>query len=89
MLVLMHVFAAVASLALAGVNLRMPSSTKLKLTHGLTGQTLFSGALLVFSDDRHILATCITGLIYLGAIAAATVLGRQRLNKINLSKETN
>jgi len=85
MLVLIHVLSALASLAVAAVNLLIPSAYKLRATYVLTGLTVATGTWLIVSDKAHILTTCITGLIYLSAITVATVMGRFRLNKLNNS----
>lgn len=85
MLVLIHVLFALGSLAVAGINLLSPSRQKLQATYSLSGATIFTGIWLIIGDKAHILATCITGLIYISAIVAATALVRYRLNKLKIT----
>jgi len=79
MLTLIHVLVAVASLVVATFNLVSPSKYKLRLVFGLSTLTVASGTALVVSDSAHILATCITGLIYISVIAATTAAAQYRL----------
>jgi len=78
-MVLFHVSAALLSLAIASACLIAPSRRKLQVSYGLVAATLTSGTYLVWSLHSPLLQACVTGLMYLAAVAVLNVLAYRRL----------
>ena len=79
MIVLMHVLAALSSLALTTVLYFRPTVNKLHANYALIATTLASGTYLVVSTHSGLISACFAGLLYLSAVALGTVLARQKL----------
>ena len=78
MVVLLHIFVALASIVLATATLFSPNKTRFIFTYGLIGTTLVSGIYLVWSDSTRILHACLVGVMYLAVVATVTLLARVR-----------
>jgi len=79
MLLPLHILTAIASLGLSTYAFFYPSKPKLRFSYGLIAATLASGFYLVWSSPSHMASACITGLAYVGIVAAATVATRHKL----------
>ena len=79
MILPLHIIIALLSLISATVLFFLPSRTKLQTTYGLVAATILSGSYLTWLKPVHLTATCVTGLIYLGAISFAIVSARHKL----------
>jgi heme o synthase len=79
MILLFHIAVALSSLAYTTYIVFAPTRARLRGAYTLAGLTLASGTYLVVSRPTHIMQACITGIVYLSAIAAGIVLARNRL----------
>ena len=78
-MVLLHVSVALLSLVCASLCLVAPSRRKLRVSYGLVAATLASGTYLVWSLHSPLLQSCVTGLMYLAAVAVLNTLAYRRL----------
>lgn len=79
MLILTHVTIALLGLLQATYGLIVPSRGKLRATYALTAATFASGTYLVWHLHEPILQSCLSGLMYLAFIVAATAAAHHRL----------
>lgn len=70
MLILTHVILALSSLAWTTYLYLRPSRRKFYAAYALVAGTLASGTYLVISTHSPLLSSCVTGLLYLGAVSA-------------------
>lgn len=69
MVLFTHIVIALGSLFYTGYVIFFPSKPKLYISYALVAFTIISGFYLIFTKPSHITQTCITGLLYLGAIS--------------------
>ncbi|HEY1835256.1 MAG TPA: hypothetical protein VGG13_00335 [Candidatus Saccharimonadales bacterium] len=86
MAILIHVIIALSSIAYTTFLFLVPSEAKLKISYGLIGATFLSGTYLVVSRQAHLLSTCETGLVYLGAMTVGVLGVRHRLATIKAKR---
>lgn len=79
MLIFTHVVIALLGLVQATYGLIKPSQKKLHATYTFTAATFASGTYLVWHLHANILQSCMSGLMYLSLIVAATVAAQYRL----------
>lgn len=79
MLLLAHVLIALSSLVFTSYLFFAPAKRNFYISYGLVGLTLFSGTILVLSTHSPILASCVTGLVYIGVVLIGIVGARHRL----------
>jgi hypothetical protein len=79
MIVFIHIAIAIISLVQVSLLVISPSHGGLYRSYGLISMTLLSGTALVFSAQRPLLQTCLTGLAYAAVAIGATVFARARL----------
>lgn len=79
MMLLLHILIALGSVVSATLAFFRPSTVKLDVSYGLMGLTLISGVLLIMQSQGHILETCITGILYVGAVSVLIVQAQRRL----------
>lgn len=77
MILVLHILAALGSLAFATYLLFAPSATGFRANYALIGATLVSGTYLTVTKS-HLLQTCLTGLLYLGAVMTLTIAAKVR-----------
>ena len=82
MILIFHIFVALASLALSTVLFFAPSVRKLHVTYGLVALTLGSGTYLVAASPAHMLQACVSGLSYLAAVSVGIVAARYKLARV-------
>ena len=78
MILILHILVALSSLAFATYLLFAPSTAGFRVNYALIGTTLASGTYLTITTKSHLLQTCLTGLLYLGAVATLTVAAKIR-----------
>lgn len=81
MLIILHVTIAILGLVQATYGLVSPSLGKIRTTYALTAATFVSGTYLVWHLHASILQSCMSGLLYLSLIIAATAASHHRLAK--------
>ena len=79
MTIILHVFTALASIAVASYGYMRPSKTVLGTAYGLVGATFATGFYLVWSAPAHMLEACFSGLVYLSIVTLAILAARHRL----------
>jgi hypothetical protein len=85
MVILIHVIIALSSIIFTTFVFIKPSETKLKVSYGLIAGTFITGTYLVVSKQAHLLQTCITGLVYLGAMTLAVFAVHYRLARARVN----
>jgi hypothetical protein len=73
MIILIHVLIALASIGYTSYVFLFPSESRLKISYGFIAATFVSGTYLVVREPAHLTSACITGLVYLSAMTAATI----------------
>lgn len=79
MLLLIHIIIALSSVAASAYALIAPSKNKVNVTYGLTAATVASGTLLVITTHAPILASCMSGLLFVAVALSGTFVARYRL----------
>jgi thiamine transporter ThiT len=79
MAILIHVIIAISSIGFTTYVFVSPSEAKLKASYGLIAGTFITGTYLVVSKQARLLQTCMTGLVYLGAMTVAIAAVHYRL----------
>ena len=82
MILITHIFVAIAGIAQASYLLIAPSKTGLRASYTLLGLTLASGTFLIVTTGTHILQGCLMGLLYTGFVTFGIVRARQALAKL-------
>lgn len=78
MLLALHIFIALTSVAWATVTFFKPAQSKFLLSYGLIAGTLISGTVLVFAADVSILRVCMSGLVYTSLVSVVTVAAHRK-----------
>ncbi len=81
MLILLHVVIALTSIGAATYLAISPSQHKLYATYGLILTTIASGSYLVWRLHSPMIASCVTGLAYLGVVLIGVTVAHRRLAK--------
>lgn len=81
MVVLLHIFIALASIIAASIAYLSPSKAKLNFSYGLIALTFITGTYLVIMKPAHMVQTCFTGLVYLGVVSVAIIAAHRKLVK--------
>lgn len=79
MIILLHVLAALTSIAVTTLTYMTPTARKLRLSTGLAALTLISGTYLVVSSHTRILETCLIGLVYTAGVAYGIFAAQNKL----------
>lgn len=79
MILVAHIVIALASIAYTTYLYFRPSQKGLKIAYGMAAATLGSGTWLVVSTHSSLLSSCITGVLYLVAVATGMVLSARKL----------
>jgi hypothetical protein len=87
MILLLHIAAALSSLAFTAYMLFRPSSRKLQASYGLVGLTLTSGVALVVIEPRQLTHFCVTSLVYLAVVYAGIYASRRRLSGVKVQAD--
>jgi hypothetical protein len=74
-----HVVVAFTSLIIASLAAYTPTKQKLLLTYVATAGTLVSGALLMVLETVSVARVCVSGGVYLVALAALILIIRKKL----------
>jgi hypothetical protein len=79
MSLILHITIALLSLVMSTVLFARPSQTLLRVSYSLVGLTVASGTYVAWVTHARILETCLTGLLYLGAVSVGIFSARHRL----------
>jgi len=79
MILLIHITAAVSSLALTAYLYFRPSKVGLQIDYALVGTMLVTGFYLILSKPAHMTQTCIEGLVYLAIVSYGMVVAHHKL----------
>lgn len=86
MIVILHVFIALMSIAHITIAYFRPTRRQLFISYGFVGLTIASGVGLVVSEPAHMIQACTSGLVYLAVMTVAIVATNVKLARI---KSTN
>lgn len=78
-MLLLHILIALTSVGFTTYLYFSPTQAKLKASYGLVALTVATGTLLIVATGAPILKTCITGLLYVGAMSVVIVMARHKL----------
>lgn len=81
-MIIFHIIAALASIAVSTYAYVHPSRRLLYVSYGLVGLTFASGFYLVVSAPAHMLETCLMGIAYLAVVSLATLGARLKLIRL-------
>lgn len=84
MIVTLHVFIAISSIALTSYIYARPSVRKLYGNYVLIALTLASGFYLAWSTPSHMIQTCVAGVMYIGVVSVGTLATRAKLAAIKI-----
>lgn len=79
MLLVLHIFIAMLSIAHAAYVFFAPSKKQLCVSYVFIGMTLLSGGILTLLSPSHLGPACVSGFLYLGATYACLALARRKL----------
>ena len=79
MVLITHIFLALASVAYTTYVFFTPSRAKLRFSYALVASTLATGTYLVVSTHAPMLQSCMTGLLYTGAVSIGLVSAHKKL----------
>lgn len=79
MLIVLHVVLALGALIISVAANVKPSTNKLKSSYFLAGGTLSTGVLLIVFGGASIIRTCLTGILFFGAVSILNETARKRL----------
>ena len=83
MILILHILIALSSLGFSAYVFFAPSKQKLRVSYALTGLTLATGTYLVAQAPAHLPQACMSGLIYLAVILAATWAAHRKLARFS------
>lgn len=78
-LLIIHIVIALTSIVSSTYAFIAPTRTKINVTYGLTSLTVASGTYLVASTHSPLLASCITGLLYIGVVLSGIFAAQRKL----------
>jgi hypothetical protein len=81
MFLLLHILIALSSIAFTSYLFVAPTRRNFQVSYALIGLTLASGTYLVISTHARLLASCETGLIYIGVVLFGLIGARYRAVK--------
>lgn len=79
MILIAHIFIALASMAHSTFLFFVPSQKQLLVSYALVAATIGSGTYLVVSSHANVLNTCLMGLFYLGFVSIGIVSTQYKL----------
>lgn len=79
MILLLHILAALSSLAAAGYTAFRPSPRGIIVAYCSIGITLLSGIILVIADRSALLHACLSGTLFSTVSVALTAFSRRKL----------
>ena len=81
MALMLHIVAALASLATAGYLYFSPSKLRFRATYITTAAMLASGFYLVFTTNASLVRACATGLFFLGVVSALVIAAHKKVTE--------
>jgi len=85
MVLIFHIFLAVASLISAAAGFVAPSANKMRASYALTLLTLGSGTYLVLSTHARLVSSCLAGIVYLGVVFGVIAGARRKLAPVKIT----
>jgi len=79
MVLILHIVIALSSVAYTTYLFFAPSKSKLRVSYSLVAATLVTGTFLVVANPSKMVSSCISGLIYIGAISLGLVAVQMKL----------
>jgi hypothetical protein len=79
LLVVLHVFIALSSMAYSTYIFFSPTKDRLRVNFAFIIMTLLSGSYLVVAKPAHMVESCTIGLFYLGFVGIGVVVARRKL----------
>ena len=76
----MHIVIALSGIVQATLLLISPTNSKFRFMYILLAMAIASGTYLTWISRTHILSACVSGLLYIGVIAAAVLAARHKLS---------
>lgn len=83
-MLLFHIFIALLSLITASFAAYHPTKNRLTFAYTATGGTLASGILLVILESASVAHVCISGGVYLVAVAILILIARKKIATVPL-----
>jgi hypothetical protein len=84
MMLMLHIFIALGSLAYTTYLCAVPSPRKFRVSYILVALTLLSGTYLAALNPSHIAEACAVGLVYTAVALAGTILARRKFAAQNI-----
>lgn len=85
-MLVIHIVIALVSVAFSTYLYFSPSRTKLRVSWALVGLTVTTGTYLIIFSQAAMLRTCMTGLLYVGVMAAIILAARNKLLAVERHK---
>ncbi|MDB5186825.1 MAG: hypothetical protein JWM07_297 [Candidatus Saccharibacteria bacterium] len=82
MILILHIFIALSSVAVTTTLLVSPSKNKLITSYLLVGATLASGIYLTILNPAEMLRTCMAGLVYASLVTTGIMIAQSKLRRI-------
>ncbi len=79
-----HIFFALASIAAATATAIKPTDKSFLATYILSAGAAITGVILMVMNPGHFESVCVSGLLYIGSIAALLRVGRRKMAKIGI-----
>ena len=87
MMLILHIFIALASLVAATIVFFRPSQALFRMSYAFIGATLICGIYLVWIAPAKMLHVCISGVIYLVIVSAVTFMAHIRFRHLRESEQ--
>jgi hypothetical protein len=81
MFLVIHIVAALSSLAVASYLYASPSRRRFYATYATTVTMLVSGFYLVIANHASLVRACITGLFFLGVVSALVIAAHKKITE--------
>jgi len=82
MLLIIHIFAALAGIGMSTYSYLAPSVSKIRYSYGLVLLTIASGTVIIIKNHVSILSVCLSGLLYIGFTVSGLVAAQHKLAKV-------
>ena len=79
MIIILHVVIALVGLGLSTALFVRQTQVLLRASYATLALTIASGTYVAWANHTNILSTCVTGLLYLGAVSVGILFARHKL----------
>jgi hypothetical protein len=83
MILVIHIFAAIAGLVMSTIAFFLPTFIKIKISYYLVFLTIATGTIIVIAEHLSILSVCLSGLLYIGYTVSGLIMASRRLANQN------